>query len=124
VSTPAPEALARLDAAYACFREVTALGLEARLTTEVEAGIHTGWRPNFRDGEFDVVVETPPMAGVLHEDIAALLSIAERHGARVWLGKPDGKLSILFPIQRVPGPGEEEPEARPKTKRQRKAVAS
>jgi hypothetical protein len=117
--------LDRLNKAYAAFVDVVELGIGATMTSEFQAGPPM-WRPDFRSGEFDVVLQTPS-TGIYHEQIAAVHAIAEKRGGHLWIGPPDGRVSILFEISRLPGPDSEIEEAsdspRPKGKKRPKGKA-
>jgi hypothetical protein len=99
-----------LSRAFAAFESCIAAGLQPILTSEVQDG------GNWREGEFDIAL---PMSyhGLLHEQIAEAVRIAESHGGRLWLGEPDNRLSILFPYERALGPGEPEDESPAQTRR-------
>jgi hypothetical protein len=57
--------------------------------------------------EFDVTLNPNELTGLLHEDIVQAVAIAEKHGGRLWLGPPDGRLSIVWPFPETPaGPGD------------------
>lgn len=64
--------------------------------------------PNHQQlAEFNVTLNPNPMQGLLHEDIERALEIATECGGRLWVGPPDDKLSIVWPLPETPdGPGE------------------
>lgn len=100
-SVPDP-ARVHLDTVYEAFCEVLAAGMQPTLTSSIQTG------NNWRQGEYDIVID-PLDHGVLHEDLEVVIAIAARHGGRVWIGKPDQKVSILFPYEKVANPGEPSP---------------
>lgn len=59
--------------------------------------------PNRGLAEYDVVVGGSDMVGVLHEHIEQVRVTAEEHGGRMWLD-PSGKLCVVWPLERKPGP--------------------
>lgn len=95
----------RIDRAYAAFKDVLDAGMQAELTAANTP------ETNWRDGEYDVVVRGGGWAGILHEEIASALKIAEKHGGSLFLSAREGpgQLAILFPIERAPGPDDPSP---------------
>lgn len=96
-----------LDRAVAVTRALLEAGLQPTLNANVQSG------NNWREGEYDVVIEGSSLYGVIHEEIVAALAIAEEHGGRLWLSSRaiggDGKLAILFDYKHPPGPIPESP---------------
>jgi hypothetical protein len=118
------EALERVTRAYAAFLAVLEAGMQPTLTASIQTGL------NWREGEYDVLVEGLSHHGVLHEDIETALAIATKHGGRLFLlgsGDEKGTLAILFPYERVPGPDGSDDSAGPGRKapaKRRKKVAA
>jgi hypothetical protein len=109
-----PEHVSR---AQSCFADVLAAGLQPTLSANIVDG------NDWRKGEYDVVVENGRHFGVLHEHIAAALTIAERFGARLFLptmGEGAGKLVILFAYEDPLGP--DKPEEQSPVERTRRAA--
>jgi hypothetical protein len=99
--------------AFIAFREVLETGMQPMLDSSVQNG-------NWRNGEYDIVIRGNHVYGTTHEEIAALLDIATRHGGRLWLHRESGELCILFPYERPLGPvGSSGEEAPPEAARRR-----
>lgn len=120
--TPYPERETNAMRAFMAFRDVLEAGMHPSLSSQVQEG------NNWRNGEYDVVVETSPMCGLLHEQIKTLIEIAESHQGVLWLDRA-GTLALLFECarDRTPGPISDEPSpgevARASSRRGRKVKA-
>ncbi len=110
-------AVKQFDAAVAAFTECAA----AQLNPTLQA--HT--LPVNGDAEYDVIIGGRGLQGVLHEEIAAVLAIAERHGGRAFVHHAEksgeGCLCIVWPrAERTSGPdpaGEHEAQVKAGRKR-------
>lgn len=103
--TPTEQQNAALAAFVAC--------VVARLNPTLRA--HT--QPYSGEGEYEVLIGGRGVAGVVHEDIEAVLRIAKEHGGRAFIDTRDihrsdaewkqGRLCIVWPGRSPSGPDPE-----------------
>lgn len=92
--------------AMACFVECVVEKLNPTLNAITE--------PRSGEAEYNVLLGTS-MSGIIHEDIAKVLRIAERHGGRAFISRAetaepfskDRPLAIVWPGRRPDGPDPE-----------------
>jgi hypothetical protein len=92
-----------IESRFACYVDLIEARLQPVLTTSVMTGA------DWAKGEADITIDGKGF-GLLHEQIATVIEIAERHGGRAFIDPNDGRLSIVWPSTLVPDPEPTEPQ--------------